>query len=94
MTIPALNNDELVKLRDLISKGTATLQEIDDLRDGLKDVVANVADELNINKKSLSDAIRLNYKLIRDSAAIEDKKEALSEIEEIIEVYNGRTVHK
>ena len=90
MSIPALNNDELVKLRDLISKGTATLQEIDDLKGGLKDVIANVAEELNIDKKVLNSAVSTNYKLMRDSAAIEDRKEALTDVEELIEIYNGR----
>ena len=54
--------EEKDKLTRLIREGTTVLQEVEDLNSGLKDTVANIAEEMQIKPAVLNKAIKTAYK--------------------------------
>lgn len=63
------------KLKQLIQEGMGVLQETEDLREGLKDTVKAVSEELNIKAAVLNKAIRTAHK--------HDLDEQLADFEEL-----------
>jgi hypothetical protein len=50
------------KLNDFLDASKKEFQEMDDIRESLKDLTKKVAEDLNIEKKFLSKAARIAYK--------------------------------
>lgn len=73
--------DDIARLKELINEGCRVLQEIDDLKEGLKDTVKSIAEELEIKPTQLNKAIRTAHK-----SSLDEEKEALHEIEDILSV--------
>ena len=57
MAIDAINSEEKAKLIKLVDEGCSVLQEVDDLKGGLKDTVKAIAEELDIKPAVLKKAI-------------------------------------
>jgi len=79
MTTRNFNEDEVNKLKHLLGEGIQILTETETLRDGLKDTVAAIAEELNVKPAVLNKAIRVAYK-----AEFTKQEEAFSELEDIL----------
>jgi hypothetical protein len=61
------------------------MREIATLREGLKDTVAAVAEELDMEKKVLLKAIRMAYKASdKNQNVIEDAQEELDAVEQLL----------
>ena len=56
------NQDEKVKLTQLINQGLSTLNEIETLTGGLNDTVKAIAEEMEIKPAVLKKAIKTAYK--------------------------------
>jgi uncharacterized protein YukE len=56
------NQDEKVKLTQLINQGLSTLNEIETLTGGLNDTVKAIAEEMEIKPSVLKRAIKTAYK--------------------------------
>jgi transposase-like protein len=56
------NQDEKIKLTQLINQGLSTLNEIETLNGGLTDTIKAVAEELEIKPSVLKKAVRTAYK--------------------------------
>lgn len=54
--------EEKAKLEKLISEGSTVMREIDDLKEGLKETVKAVAEELNVKPSIIQGAIRIAHK--------------------------------
>lgn len=73
------------RIQNLINSGIDTMREIATLREGLKDTVTAVADELDIEKKVLNKAIRIAYKKSQQNQnPIEDAQEELDQVETLL----------
>lgn len=87
MTTPTANFGpaDRVRIQNLINSGIDTMREIATLREGLKDTVAAVAEELDMEKKVLNKAIRLAYKKSQQNQnVIEDAQEELDAVEQLL----------
>lgn len=84
MALPHLNSDELNKLRRLVDEGVKVEQEVKDLKDGLRDTIKSISEELEIPAKILTKAIRLKFK-----GDLGEIKENLSDAEDIVEISNN-----
>lgn len=88
MTAPVPSNyapADRAKIQALINSGIDVMREINTLKEGLKDTVANVAEELDIEKKTLNKAIRLAFKKsIQNQNPIEDAQEELDTVEQLL----------
>jgi len=56
------NQDEKIKLTQLINQGLSTLNEIETLNGGLTDTVKAIAEELEIKPSVLKRAVKTAYK--------------------------------
>lgn len=73
------------KIQNVINSGIDVMREIATLREGLKDTVTAVADELEIEKKTLNRAIRMAYKKSQQNQnVIEDAQEELDSVEQLL----------
>lgn len=70
---------EIRKLKELVTEGIQVHNEVDTLKDGLKDTVKAIAEEMDIKPAVLNKAIRTAYK-----ADLEAKREAMGELEDIL----------
>ena len=73
--------EEKAKLERLINEGSTVMQEMDDLRDGLKETVKAVAEELQIKPSIINKAIKIAHK---DNW--KDHQEEWEEIEGILDI--------
>jgi hypothetical protein len=57
-----LSSTDVAKLKQLVNEGIQVTQEMTDLREGLKDTVSAVAEELNMKPAILNKAIKIASK--------------------------------
>lgn len=79
MTTPTLSQEDTKKLKRVVDEGLKIMQEVNDLKDGFKDVVKAVGEELQIKPALINKAIRAAFK-----ASLEEDKAAIDEVEEIL----------
>lgn len=75
----AFSDEEIRKLKELVTEGIQIHTEVNTLKEGLSDTVKAIAEEMDLKPATLNKAIRTAYK-----ADLENKKEALSDLEEIL----------
>ena len=54
--------EEKARLTQLVNEGTSVMQEVDDLKEGLRDTVKAIAEEMSVKPSVLNKAIRTAYK--------------------------------
>ena len=81
MTDRAYGPAEKTKLVSLINEGVKIHQEVEDLKEGLKDTVNAIAEELEIKPAVLNKAIRTAFK-----HDLDDQLADFSELEAVLEV--------
>ena len=74
-----LTTEERIKLTHLVDEGVKILQEISDLKEGLKDTVTSIAEELEIKPTIINKAIRVAHKMDLGS-----QKNTISEVEDLL----------
>jgi len=62
MTLPSLQTDDVEKVKKLIDEGMRVLADVAALKDGLKETVDAIAEELGIPKSVINKSIRIAYK--------------------------------
>lgn len=88
MTIGALSESDKAKIKELVQQGVGVTKDIDALKEGLKDAVEAVAQELEIKKNVLTKAIRVAYKMQSNRDELAEGREELDEVEEILLIAN------
>jgi transposase-like protein len=81
----AWSNEEKARLTALLDEGDKVLQDVQALKDGLKDTVLSISEDYDIPKRALNKAIRAYHK-----QNLADDKESMSEVEEILTL-TGKT---
>ena len=71
---------DVEKLKQLVSEGIQVTQEMETLKEGLRDTVKAVAEELDIKPATLNKAIKIAYK-----AELHKEREKFDELETILE---------
>ena len=85
MTIGTLGPTEKAKIQGLIASGVDVFREIATLKEGLKENVESVAEELDIEKKWINKAIRTAYKSSQQNQnPIQDAQDELDAVEELL----------
>ena len=80
------NQEEKVRLKKLIDEGMQVSYEIDTLKEGLRDTVKAIAEEMDLKPAVLNKAIRIAHK-----ASFQDEYDKFDELETILETV-GRTL--
>ena len=85
MSIESLSSADNAKLRHVVDEGVRVTQNIADLRDGLRDTVKAVAEELGLEAKDLRKAIK---SAMKDS--IDAEKTSVENAEQILTLVGRR----
>ena len=80
------NAEEQARLKKLIDEGMQVSYEIDPLKEGLRDTVNAIAEEMDLKPGVLNKAIRIAHK-----ASFQDEYDKFDELETILETV-GRTL--
>lgn len=80
------NAEEVARLKRLIDEGCQVTYEIDTLKEGLRDTVKAIAEEMDIKPATLNKAIKVAHK-----ASLGDERDKFDELETILEAV-GKTL--
>lgn len=80
------NAEEVARLKKLIEEGMQVTYEIDTLKEGLRDTVKAIAEEMDIKPATLNKAIKVAHK-----ASLGDERDKFDELETILEAV-GKTL--
>ena len=84
MSIGALSTNDKIKLQSLINDGVQVMIDVANLKEGLKETVEAVADELDIKKNVLNKAIAIAFKRSQNKDKLTESREELDEVEQIL----------
>jgi len=73
-----LSPENIARLKQLVADGVQVMQEVEDLKEGLKETVAAIAEELEVKPGQLNKLIKICQK-----GDMNDKREAFDELEEL-----------
>ena len=62
MPLRTFNPNEIAKLKQLMNEGIQVTGEVEALREGLKDTVKAISEEMDMKPATLNKAIRIAYK--------------------------------
>ena len=86
MSLENISSEEKAKLKQLVDEGCSVLQEVDDLKGGLRDTVKAIAEELDIKPSVLNKAISIAHK-----ARLQEAKQDFDDVETVLQTV-GRTL--
>jgi hypothetical protein len=86
MSLDNISSEEKAKLKQLVDEGCSVLQEVDDLKGGLRDTVKAIAEELDIKPSVLNKAISIAHK-----ARLQEAKQDFDDVETVLQTV-GRTL--
>ena len=78
MPIRSFNDSEIKKLKQLMNEGIQVTGEVEALREGLKDTVKAISEEVDMKPATLNKAIRIAYK--NEFAQVQDSFSAVEEV--------------
>ena len=78
MPLRTFNPSEIAKLKQLMNEGIQVTGEVEALREGLKDTVKAISEEMDMKPATLNKAIRIAYK--NEFANVQDSFNAVEEI--------------
>jgi hypothetical protein len=84
MSINALSSADKQRLKSLIDDGVQTLTDIATMKEGLKETIEGIADELEIKKSVLNKALQVAYKTSQNKDKLTESREELDEVEQIL----------
>lgn len=86
MSIDNLSSEDKARLKQLVDEGIGVLQEVDDLKGGLRDTVKAIADEFDIKPSVLNKAITIAHK-----SKLQESKQEFDDVEQVLHTV-GRTL--
>ena len=78
MPVRSFNSNEIAKLKQLMNEGIQVTGEVEALREGLKDTVKAISEEMDMKPATLNKAIRIAYK--NEFAQVQDSFSAVEEV--------------
>ena len=78
MPIRTFGPSEITKLKQLMNEGIQVTGEVEALREGLKDTVKAISEEMDMKPATLNKAIRIAYK--NEFAQVQDSFSAVEEV--------------
>jgi hypothetical protein len=85
MSLGVLSAADKARIQNLINSGIDTMREIATLKEGLKDTVSAVGEEMDLKPAVLNKAIRMAYKASsKNQNVVEDAQEELDTLEGLL----------
>ena len=79
MSVDNLSSEDKARLKQLVDEGMNVLQEVDDLKGGLRDTIKSIADEMDIKPSVLNKAISLAHK-----AKLSEARQEFEDVEQVL----------
>lgn len=76
----SFKQEDIIRIKQLMTEGCQVLQEIEDLNEGLADTIKAIAEEIEVKPAQLKKAIKIAHK----NSMIEER-EKLDEIDDILQ---------
>lgn len=84
MSLGSLSSADKVRLKNLIDEGIQTMTDIATMREGLKETVDSIAEELEIEKRVLNKALQVAFKSSQNKDKLKENREELDEVEQVL----------
>jgi len=84
MSLGVLSAGDKARLQSLINEGVQVLGDVNALKEGLKETVENIAEELDIKKTVLNKAIQIAFKNSQNKDKLTESREELDEVEQVL----------
>ena len=84
MGIGVLSDEDRSKLKELINQGVQVTNDIKALKEGLGETIAAVSEEMEIPKNIINKAIKVAVKMGENRDELEEGREELDSVEEIL----------
>lgn len=85
MSLGVISDADKARVQNLINSGIDTMREIATLKEGLKDTVSAVAEEMDLKPAVLNRAIKMAYKSeAKNQNVIEDAQDELDTVEGLL----------
>jgi 3-hydroxyacyl-CoA dehydrogenase len=84
MSIGSLSTADKARLQNLINEGVQAMVDITAMKEGLKETVEAVAEELDIKKNVLNKAIAIAFKNSQNKDKLTESREELDEVEQVL----------
>lgn len=84
MTIGSLSTADKARLEHLINDGVQVMSDINNMKEGLKESIEAISEELDIKKNILNKAIKIAYKNSQNKDELGNTREELDEVEEVL----------
>lgn len=84
MAIGTLSAADKAKLKNLIDSGVQTLVDVATSKEGMKDDIDAISEEMEIPKQVLAKAINIAYKNSQNKDGLTEKREELDACEEVL----------
>lgn len=85
MSLPTLSQNDIQKLKQTIDEGVQVEHDINDMKEGLKEQVKSICEELDLKPALVNKAIKASYK-----SDLDKTKEQVSDVEEILNVISTK----
>lgn len=88
MSLDALGSEDKVRLGEIVERCARMKMDIKEQNDAIKDLVANVAEETDVDKKTINSLIKFETNAMIDAnkGTLSLAKEALDDVEELAHV--------
>jgi len=85
MSLDALGTEDKGRLSEVVERCARMKMDIKDQNDSIKDLVANVSEETDVDKKTINSLIKFETNAMIDAnkGTLELAKEALDDVEEL-----------
>ncbi len=84
MSIGSLSSADKARLKSLIDEGVQAMTDIATMKEGLKETIENIAEELEIKKNVLNKALQVAYKNSQNKDKLTESREELDEVEQVL----------
>ena len=84
MSIGSLSSGDKARLQSLINEGVQAMVDISAMKDGLKETIENIAEELDIKKSVLNKALTIAFKNSQNKDKLTESREELDEVEQVL----------
>lgn len=84
MTIGSLSTADKTRLKNLLDEGVQVMTDIATMKEGLKDTVEGIAEELEIKKSVLNKALQIAFKNSQNKDKLAETREELDEVEQVL----------
>lgn len=84
MSIGNLSSADKARIKSLIDEGVQTLTDISTMKEGLKDVITSIAEDLEIDKRVLNKALQVAYKSSQNKDKLQETRDEIDEVEQVL----------